>query len=550
MQERATSILKFNLPQEIYQVLINEWPLQKNSQQVIQFCQHYFINHSISSDSFEYYLLLKNIKNFINSSYFESSFKNLKISILPGELSYVRPSDDFKELNDKLDKILAILLEHPSVQNQKNNLDTPNLTPSKRNFRDYWAMMMPLLILTGRAASTAPVPDTTKASEPTIYKAVTEQMPIKQLKSLLEEAKASDSNAINQPDPVYLNTPLHMTSYFHQYDISALLLEYGADINARNKQGLTCLQLAASEGDEKLIRLLLKRHADKNIIAETGGYYYTAAQIALATGHIDIAKLILEYNQENELDKEILEMIYQAEQHIFHNNFQEALDIYLKIESFLSSEKLKEYRDLIGWTHASIAKLYEKKEYYWKAIQHGKIAVEYALARPTIYYHLASNLGKLRYSSEALSYLNQGLNIFPDNIDLLSLKANILFAQLKNYKEAFKITEKLKIYAPELPETYYIRGIYFIQEGEYAKAFTEFNHARQLAPNINYQNAIDSVKYLMNQRNTATFCENAYRDEARYKASGLADIYKKPFIRETIFREGFFLRIYLNRINC
>ena len=41
-----------------------------------------------------------------------------------------------------------------------------------------------------------------------------------------------------------------------------LLLEFGADINARGPKGITFLVLAASEGDERFIRHLLERGAD------------------------------------------------------------------------------------------------------------------------------------------------------------------------------------------------------------------------------------------------------------------------------------------------
>ena len=56
-----------------------------------------------------------------------------------------------------------------------------------------------------------------------------------------------------------------------------LLIEKGADINARNKQDLTPLHIAVSKGHIKIIELLVSKEADTNIKDERGR---TAIQLA------------------------------------------------------------------------------------------------------------------------------------------------------------------------------------------------------------------------------------------------------------------------------
>jgi len=45
------------------------------------------------------------------------------------------------------------------------------------------------------------------------------------------------------------NTPLHQASFFGRIDCAALLIETGADVNAKNNIGLVPLTKKANEGD-------------------------------------------------------------------------------------------------------------------------------------------------------------------------------------------------------------------------------------------------------------------------------------------------------------
>lgn len=85
-------------------------------------------------------------------------------------------------------------------------------------------------------------------------------------------------------------TPLHLAAEYGSADVAALLLEHGADVDARNKLGVTPLQCAASRGDKNIASLLIKRGAIVNA-QNLGGR--TALHLAAAYGHKDVVALLL-----------------------------------------------------------------------------------------------------------------------------------------------------------------------------------------------------------------------------------------------------------------
>ena len=81
--------------------------------------------------------------------------------------------------------------------------------------------------------------------------------------------------AVNQPGW----TALHYAAASNSTDIINLLLERHAAINAPSPSGLTPLMLAAREGQEAAVKLLLERGADATL--KDGAYHQTAAEFAV-----------------------------------------------------------------------------------------------------------------------------------------------------------------------------------------------------------------------------------------------------------------------------
>jgi len=87
-------------------------------------------------------------------------------------------------------------------------------------------------------------------------------------------------------------TPLHRAADQGRTDIARILLEHGTDVNARDKNGLTPLHRAAFWEDAEVARLLLEHGADVNARDEDGE---TPLDYARMMGHKEVARVIEEY---------------------------------------------------------------------------------------------------------------------------------------------------------------------------------------------------------------------------------------------------------------
>ncbi len=85
-------------------------------------------------------------------------------------------------------------------------------------------------------------------------------------------------------------TPLHSAVTGNALAIAGLLIEQGADINARNeKMDMTPLHLAAFNGAVQMVALLLSHKVRTDIANDAGE---TAQQIARNMGHGEIAVML------------------------------------------------------------------------------------------------------------------------------------------------------------------------------------------------------------------------------------------------------------------
>lgn len=82
--------------------------------------------------------------------------------------------------------------------------------------------------------------------------------------------------------------PLHSAVAKNDYAICELLINYGADVNARQTQGVTPLHSAAHRGNLKLVQLLVENGADISILTDEG-------ESALSYAEKDEHKMVTDY---------------------------------------------------------------------------------------------------------------------------------------------------------------------------------------------------------------------------------------------------------------
>jgi len=109
---------------------------------------------------------------------------------------------------------------------------------------------------------------------------------VEDVKLLLLE-RGADPNAKDNAG----RTPLHFAAFRGHVEVVKLLLERGADPNAKNDAGWTPLHIAAQEGHVEVVKLLLERGADPNAKNDAG---WTPLHKATNEGHVEVVKLLLE----------------------------------------------------------------------------------------------------------------------------------------------------------------------------------------------------------------------------------------------------------------
>ncbi len=95
---------------------------------------------------------------------------------------------------------------------------------------------------------------------------------------------------VNSPSRNALRVqPLNSAVAAQNLDIARLLLEHGADANARQGEDFTPLHAAAQNGQIEMIHLLLEHGADPAVRSANGKTPY---DLAIEAGHMDAAELV------------------------------------------------------------------------------------------------------------------------------------------------------------------------------------------------------------------------------------------------------------------
>ena len=91
----------------------------------------------------------------------------------------------------------------------------------------------------------------------------------------------------------YQCTPLHIAAAWNKIEAVAALISHGADVNARNEDGVTPLMVASCWGYTKVVEALLDAGADKELKATSGGLKgETALEMARSQNKGDVVAVL------------------------------------------------------------------------------------------------------------------------------------------------------------------------------------------------------------------------------------------------------------------
>jgi ankyrin repeat protein len=89
-------------------------------------------------------------------------------------------------------------------------------------------------------------------------------------------------------------TPLHLAVFFRNYDAAKLLISKGANVDAvaKNSMRVAPLHSAAAGNEPRIVKLLIECGADVNAKQQGG---YTALHAAAQSGNVEMAEFLIEH---------------------------------------------------------------------------------------------------------------------------------------------------------------------------------------------------------------------------------------------------------------
>jgi ankyrin repeat protein len=181
--------------------------------------------------------------------------------------------------NDDVTKVREMIKSDPSLVFSK---DEDGFTPLHLAAANGYKDMVDFLL-----AAKADVNAKDNAGSTPLHQAAAAEIQHRDIVEVLLAHKAD----VNAADRQGL-TPLHYATLANNLGLVGLLLNHGANANARdNKVGDTPLILAAAKGYRKIVEVLLAQGADVNAADKRG----TPVAWAMRTGHADIADLLRQH---------------------------------------------------------------------------------------------------------------------------------------------------------------------------------------------------------------------------------------------------------------
>jgi cytohesin len=132
-----------------------------------------------------------------------------------------------------------------------------------------------------------------------LFDAIDEEYDFEKVKALITQDPSLVRAVWDEASP---DTPLHLAAWQGHNEVIQLLLEHGADVNARGDAGFSPLHYAAREGQLASARLLVAAGADLNVKNDWGWTAMLQAARGREESCLDIARFLLESGTDPDLN--------------------------------------------------------------------------------------------------------------------------------------------------------------------------------------------------------------------------------------------------------
>ena len=108
-------------------------------------------------------------------------------------------------------------------------------------------------------------------------------------------------------------TPLHLASALGHEEIITLLIDNGADLNAKDEDGKTPLFYASSKGHKEIVEILINHGADVNAMDKNNNNVLFQT---VFSGHYDVVNILIkngaDIKHKNKFDETLLHIISRS----------------------------------------------------------------------------------------------------------------------------------------------------------------------------------------------------------------------------------------------
>ncbi len=305
-----------------------------------------------------------------------------------------------------------------------------------------------------------------------------------------------------------METPLHVAAWQRWNDnteVAELLLDYGADLDARDDLGFAPLNRAAREGSTKLASLLVLQGADveSQTIKETTPLYqaawagdiatvrllldhgakvnarnidrYSPLKIAVLQNHVEVARLLLERGADPSQKLFGLYAWRDAE----GNGREEMLRMLTERGARIYPSHMVSFNFLL--VSGSNA---HKQGLYQQALESYNQAAAQDAGDPQLYYLQAESLIGLNSFAEARRDLGKAIALEPTYYEAYRSLAGT-FQKEGNWNEAMKVWNRLIALSPKHAQAHYERGVIRLEQ-RHASAVTETQAIEDLTRSCRY----------------------------------------------------------------